>query len=159
MRTLLLSALFGCAILASAQLAETTKFSGTVTDPSGAVVPRANVGLYWKAPAANHPDLFVKTDPAGRFLASVPPGLYDVCALAQGFVPTCETVTVGVQEAPPRTLSLKIDARPICGLSVLDIWPPSEEIQLPDSIPVPAAAAPAKPGNTGSVRNQTSSHP
>ncbi len=83
MRLLYLSLLF--AVCAFAQSAPTTSLSGTVGDPSGAVVPNAaltltNAGTNWSHKTAS--------DAEGRFLFTlVPPGVYNMQASATGFAP------------------------------------------------------------------------
>src|SRR5436190_23031734 len=79
----LLAALFVFLVLAnqqvSAQNAGTVR--GTVTDPSAALVPGATVQI-----SGNGVTRSVKTDATGKFVATVPPGAYNVRADAKGFV-------------------------------------------------------------------------
>jgi hypothetical protein len=154
MRALAVSALIACAIAAPAQSVQKAKFAGTVTDPSGAVVPRADVKMYWKMPAAGHPDISVKTDANGEFSVGVPPGSYDVCAQALGFLSTCETVSVGARGISAYTTRLKVDTRPICILRVTpdDNYVPLEPVALPDSIPMGVVSKSAKFPNADSIR-------
>lgn len=50
MKGLLLTALTICAIVAAAQSAEMIKFSGTITDPSGAVIVGTDVRVHSNNP-------------------------------------------------------------------------------------------------------------
>ncbi|MGB8885640.1 MAG: carboxypeptidase-like regulatory domain-containing protein [Candidatus Korobacteraceae bacterium] len=126
--------------LIGAQSTETTKFSGTVTDASGAVIVGANVRFHRNQTFGNHPpqraipDVLVQTDPNGEFSVDVSPGLYDICAHAGGFLPTCETATISMQQLSPYQTSLKVDTTPICILRV-DLGVPLEQVELPASIP------------------------
>lgn len=83
------------ALSLSAQVFDTATISGTVTDPSGAAVPHADItitnvgtGIEWK----------LKTDGAGNFVASALPfGKYTVSAEASGFgKATSRTITLNV---------------------------------------------------------------
>jgi hypothetical protein len=67
------------------QSSPTTSLSGTVSDPTGAVVPNAaleltNAGTHWTRKTTS--------DTEGRFLFTlVPPGIYDIRTNAAGFTP------------------------------------------------------------------------
>src|SRR5258708_34849368 len=73
--------------------------SGTVTDPSGAVIAGARVSIANKATGVVHD---VTTDSAGFYLApNLQPGPYDVTASASGFSTAKQadlTLTVGAQQ-------------------------------------------------------------
>ena len=154
MRVLLVSALIACGISAPAQSAQKAEFAGTVTDPSGAVIPRADVKMYWKMPAAGHPDTSTKSDANGEFSVDVPLGSYDVCAQALGFLRTCETVSVGARGISAYTTRLKVDTRPICILRVApdNSYVPLEPVALPDFIPTAAASTSGNLPNEGPNR-------
>ena len=81
--------LFGCAALllfaakAGSQIAGAGNIQGTVTDASGAVVPRASVTLTDKSTQVSRKAV---TDNAGVYVfPGVPVGTYDVSIAAQGF--------------------------------------------------------------------------
>lgn len=82
-RQLLAPFLFAASLFA--QSAPTTSLSGTIADPSGAIVPSAaleltNTGTHWTRKVAS--------DAQGRFLFTlVPPGVYDLTVSAGGFTP------------------------------------------------------------------------
>src|SRR6202790_3855896 len=63
--------------------------SGTVTDQSGAVVPKAGISIKNIAPAVTRG---VTTDPAGFYSApNLLPGTYEVTAAAPGFSSEAQT--------------------------------------------------------------------
>src|ERR1700736_5331190 len=72
---------------------------GTITDPSGGVVPRAQILI---RNVANGTTRDVETDAAGFYAApNLLPGIYEVTASAAGFatnVRTDVTLTVGAQQ-------------------------------------------------------------
>ena len=81
--------------------------SGILTDPSGAVVPRAKVTLLDEQKGYQ----FAATSQAnGRYLfASIPPGTYSVLAEAPGFQRTVEShVKLNVSENATADLTLKV---------------------------------------------------
>jgi hypothetical protein len=80
---------------ATAQNAPSTlsgTLSGTVTDPSGAVL--RNTTLVLQPQAADGAPRTVATDAAGRFSIALPPGTYDVSIDAPGFAPYTKTITL-----------------------------------------------------------------
>ncbi|HET7291733.1 MAG TPA: TonB-dependent receptor [Vicinamibacteria bacterium] len=83
--------LFASASLALAQ--EGSGVSGTVKDPTGAVVPRASVGLFSPQGAIAASG---RTDPEGRFrFPSLPAGTFVLVAEARGFAPRRIPLYVG----------------------------------------------------------------
>jgi hypothetical protein len=86
---LFLASFFACYALAQS----TASLSGTVTDPSGAVVPNTQVTVHSLATGL---DRFIKTDSAGLYVVpSLQPGDYQVEATAAGFATyTVQKVTL-----------------------------------------------------------------
>jgi Carboxypeptidase regulatory-like domain len=83
-----------------------SEVTGSVVDPSGAIVPRAMVTLRRSAEAVSNK---ATTDASGRFtLAAVPAGQYEVRIAAPGF----ETVSQQI-ELQPRDLALLAPVLPI----------------------------------------------
>lgn len=82
-------------------------YSGTVTDPSGAVVPNVTVTL------ANTADAAIKqtaqTDPLGKFqFTNLPAGQYIFIVMAQGFQPKLTPVTLEAGQDTTRNLTLDL---------------------------------------------------
>jgi Carboxypeptidase regulatory-like domain len=76
----------GSALPAWAQLTDTGTIAGTVSDPSGAVVPGVTVTLTDTATNTSHT---AKTNDAGRYVfASVTPGMYNLTFAKEGFATT-----------------------------------------------------------------------
>src|ERR1700732_1973985 len=100
--------LFSPLVLApvSAQVTGAT-LSGTVTDQSGAVVPKAEISIKNIATGVTRA---VSTDPAGFYSApNLLPGNYEITTVAPGFssaVRTGITVTVGAQQVLNLTLQV-----------------------------------------------------
>lgn len=92
---------------ASAQTAATAELSGTVKDPSGAVVPGASVSLGDRAKGIERN---ATTDDSGEYtVLSVPPGSYTLTVAAKGFatlVANDVRLTVGQAAAYPVTLQV-----------------------------------------------------
>src|ERR1700739_3407330 len=107
-RTLLqVSVLVLCALPMHGQTANTGAIAGTVSDPSGALVARAAVGVSSQATGEKR-DL--TTDAEGNF--SVPfltPGNYDLTVRAPGFEPLAlKSVQVQITEVSRLKLQLTI---------------------------------------------------
>jgi hypothetical protein len=71
------------------------KLTGTVADPSGAVVPRATIHAETEAGSPQD----AVSDAAGRFAFALAEGSYTVTISAQGFEPQTRTVEVGANGA------------------------------------------------------------
>jgi hypothetical protein len=99
--------LSACALGAWAQ--STASLSGTVTDPSGAVVPNAQVTVHSLETGL---DRVVKTDSAGLYdVPSLQPGDYKVEAVASGFgTYVMPKVTLEVGGAVTVNINLKVSA-------------------------------------------------
>jgi len=115
---ILLVTVLTLAVAAGAQTSATGALTGTVIDPSGAVVPGAKITIVHPATGAKRE---VTTDSAGVFRASLlPPGTYNVQAAAEGFktqgrsdivLNVTETVTVAITlEVGTRTESVTVEA-------------------------------------------------
>jgi hypothetical protein len=76
---------------ATAQNATST-LSGTVTDPSGAVLRNATLVL--QPHTGDSSPRTVTTDATGHFSIALPPGIYDLSIDAPGFAPYTRTVTL-----------------------------------------------------------------
>ncbi len=103
--SVLMSLLAACALGAWGQ--STASLSGTVTDPSGAVVPNARVTVHSLATGL---DRVVNTDSAGIYVVpSLQPGDYKVQAVATGFSGyTVPKVTLDVDRAVTVNMHLAI---------------------------------------------------
>ncbi len=99
--------LAACVLAARAQ--STASLSGTVTDPSGAVVPNAKVTVHSLGTGA---DRIVLTDSAGLYVVpSLQPGDYRVQATAQGFSTyTVPKVTLDVDRAVTVNMNLAVSS-------------------------------------------------
>src|ERR1022692_351149 len=86
--------------LCAAQTATTGAVSGTVTDPSGAVVPGLQLVL---TNAGTNLALTQTTNPAGQFVfANLAPGPYKLVAKKDGFrTETVAGITVDVDKTTP----------------------------------------------------------
>lgn len=102
---LLCIALFaGTLALAAAQ---STTLHGTVTDPSGAVIPQATVSL---TNPDGHTVATATSDANGSYsVSSVTPGMYIVIATAKGFAPSqSRAITLAAGQSKIFNISLKI---------------------------------------------------
>ena len=97
--------LFGLA--AQAQSGSATSITGTVVDPSGAVVPKASIEL--RNPVSGF-SRSVVTDNAGIFtIPNVPFNPYHLTVNGKGFAPYSEDVDV--RSTVPVSLSIKLQVR------------------------------------------------
>lgn len=83
----------------SAILAQTVQhpatgvLSGVIADPSGAVIPGADIHVETHKPSAfRQPN--VTSDAVGNYSIALPPGVYDVTVVAPGFDPFVVTTTI-----------------------------------------------------------------
>jgi hypothetical protein len=101
-RVFLLTILLSSTLLAQAPVAFV---SGTVTDPSGAIIPQADITLNDN----NHPTLTAKTDAQGTYkFAGVPPGIYTLTAVADNFAGFHKD---GLRVAPGHSVTLNISLK------------------------------------------------
>ena len=67
--------------------------TGVVADPTGAIIPGATVHIEAHVPSNfRQPD--VTSDAGGSYSIGLPPGIYDITVVAQGFDPFHATVTI-----------------------------------------------------------------
>jgi hypothetical protein len=92
---------------ASAASAQTAAVRGSVTDPSGAVIPGASVSL---TTPDGHTVATATSDASGNYAASnLAPGTYIVIATAQGFAPSAsKSVTIAAGQSRQFNISLQI---------------------------------------------------
>ena len=84
----------------------TGSIKGTVTDPSAAVVPNAQVHVTGGGQTRD-----AKTDGQGAYTVTLPPGQYSVQVSAPGFVTASQTnVAVSNGQASPLDIALQIFA-------------------------------------------------
>lgn len=87
--------------------AQTTTLRGTITDPSGAVVPNASVSL---TSPDGHTVATVTSDASGSYTVSnLAPGMYIVIATAKGFAPSeSKAVTLTAGQSKLFNIAMKI---------------------------------------------------
>jgi carboxypeptidase family protein len=99
-------------LFSSTLLAADTGISGKVLDSEGAAIEKAHVIIRadasGKREPVKNPTLMIQTDKEGRFSATVNPGFYDVCVMADAFSPHCEKVFVE-HEPVASKINLKAD--------------------------------------------------
>src|SRR5256885_16441562 len=97
------SLVLGCAFAAIASAQITARLSGSIVDPSGAVVPGATVDVL--LPGGAKPILSQTTTAEGLFaFTAVPAGTYDLSITAAGFRKYAErkiVLSAGAETAPP----------------------------------------------------------
>lgn len=102
-------AMFGVtAAIAGAVFAQapTARFSGLVTDPSGAPLPETTITLTHRQTTAGHA---MPTDQSGSFdFAALPPGEYALEARTPGFAALRQTITLSARETVRRDIRLNI---------------------------------------------------
>jgi len=104
----LIGSLFGFARLSKAQGANSTSLSGTVLDPSGAVVANATVTIH--DPVSGY-ERSAPTDASGNFsFPNVPFNAYHLEVTASGFAPHTQDVEVRSSVPVKLSISLKISA-------------------------------------------------
>ncbi|HTV05803.1 MAG TPA: carboxypeptidase regulatory-like domain-containing protein [Acidobacteriaceae bacterium] len=103
---LVLALLAACFCTAAAQtVSQTVTLSGTITDPSGAVIPNATVSL---TTPDGHTVATVKSDSSGQYrIINLKPGLYIVIASAQDFA-TSESKAVNFAAGKSLLFNIKL---------------------------------------------------
>src|SRR5216684_4353177 len=107
----------------------TGSIAGTVTDPSGAVVP----GVQVRATDEGKGFAFTATtDSAGRYvIRQLPPAKYTVSAAASGFTPERKTgVTIDVNQNASLDFSLKVGG----SSEIVDVKAGAVELQTEDAV-------------------------
>ena len=95
-------------------LAADTGIDGKVLDSEGAAIEKAHVVIRPDASGKSEPVkspslVTIQTDKEGHFSATVTPGFYDVCVMADAFSPHCEKVLVEHDETVASKINLKAD--------------------------------------------------
>lgn len=99
---------------------EGTQISGQVTDSEGAVIEHARIIIHWDSAGSTvglddniglRSDLIVFTDKNGGYLASVPPGFYDLFVSSEAFTPIA--VKVRVKQNANGTFNAKLRMDPL----------------------------------------------
>jgi len=87
---------------------------GSVKDSNGAAIPMAHLIVHedisGRSGANRKSDITVALDNAGRFTQQLERGFYDVCVMADAFVPECRKVLVTQGRTIEHPVCLKIDA-------------------------------------------------
>jgi len=89
----------------------TAIITGTVTDPSGAVIPQAKITLQ----AASGPVQQTKVDTAGRFTMVVDSGEYSLNISAWGFEPFSQPISLAAATTLTKPVVLSISSMEDCG--------------------------------------------
>jgi len=94
-----------CVVAIRAQCAPQPNLSGTVVDPSGALIANAHVDLYGEKHESH-----TTTDSAGRFsFSALLPGMYDVEVTFKGFrKKIIENVRIDSSEPAPMTITMQV---------------------------------------------------
>ena len=133
-------------VFSACGLAETpTGLRGTVTDPSGAVIPGARIMIRYHDLCRDQnesiPDRSVTANQAGEFAVNLQSGIYDVVVMANAFEPIAETVRIlpGEQLVFTRRLGISSYANLRCDGKVQSspIVPATSGVpdQTPDEFP------------------------
>jgi len=128
---LILIALIFCFLLIPCAVAQlyTGSVSGTVTDPSGAVISGANIALVDQEKGFSYT---AKTDASGRYLLrSIPPGKYRISVETPNFQSQRkEGITLDVNQNVAVDFSLKVGA----ASQVVDVQATGVELQTQDAV-------------------------
>ena len=128
---LILTALIFCFLLVPGAVAQlyTGSVSGTVTDPSGAVISGANITLVDQEKGFSYT---AKTDASGRYLLrSIPPGKYRISVETPNFQSQRKDgITLDVNQNVAVDFSLKVGA----ASQVVDVQATGVELQTQDAV-------------------------
>ena len=126
---LVLCAALICFVLPATAQLYTGSIAGTVTDPSGALVPGATVVATDVAKGFTFPG---KTDSSGHYLLrSIPPATYNVLVKAANFVPQRQDgVVISINLNATVDFSLKVGA----ASQTVDVQAHSVELQTQDAV-------------------------
>jgi hypothetical protein len=98
---------FLCSLIAASTAAQSAVISGTVQDPSGAVIPNATILL--QSAAANSSPSRAESDSNGNFrFENVPTGAYRIVISASGFKDATVALTVTAKRPSPLRVTLAL---------------------------------------------------
>jgi hypothetical protein len=100
----------------SASSTDLATLSGTIVDPMNAVIPNSHIIIHWDSAGLDgvkdnvgiKDDKFLATDQAGHFSLELPPGVYDVFVMANGYSPHCEKLALQTGKLHPYNVQLKV---------------------------------------------------
>ncbi len=105
----LASALMSAVMMA----ADTGTLRIQVVDSEGAVMGGTHIGIRPDGAGRQQPSRATSTrtiaDPQGRLTSELEPGFFDVCVMADAFVPACQKVRVVAGNTKNITVRMKID--------------------------------------------------
>ena len=122
---------FAVVTLLAALPAFPSTLSGTITDPTGAVIEGASVAIRWdsaghalglKSNEGTNAEIKTTTDKLGHFSLELPQGFYDVFVSGMAFSPSCVKVRLLTGRSTKRSFKLRLD--------------PSVTAELGDNFPV-----------------------
>jgi len=97
-----------------------TRVTGTVTDDSGAVIPRAMILVHWDSAGSAvgldsnvgiKKDLVLTTDARGSVSIELPSGFYDLFVSAMAFTPACRKIRLNGAATSKISFRLAVDPK------------------------------------------------